>query len=141
MASSVEVLLLSEEQLRGEFVDKGEWRLPPNGLVYSIDGPFFFGAVENFERALAQTHTDPRWLIIRLDQVPFMDITGLQTLEEVIRNLRKRGIIVLLTEANARVHGKLEKAGILHQLGSKRYFADFAQAVLEINSTLAVDVS
>ncbi len=43
-------------------------------------GPFFFGAVDPLERAPASTHTDPRVLIIRLRRVPFIDITGLQSL-------------------------------------------------------------
>jgi SulP family sulfate permease len=29
-----------------------------------VEGPFFFGAVENFERALASTHTDPQVVIL-----------------------------------------------------------------------------
>jgi sulfate permease, SulP family len=76
----------------------------------------FFGAVENFERVLLQTHTDPTQLILRLRQVPFMDITGIQTLEAVIRKLRKRDVRVMLSEANERVLGKLRNAGVLDAL-------------------------
>ncbi|MBL8473027.1 MAG: STAS domain-containing protein [Rhodocyclaceae bacterium] len=87
MAASVEVQQLSGQELEMELVYSGRFKLPPGVLIYSIEGPFFFGAVENFERSLAQTHTDPRILVIRLRRVPFMDITGLQTLEEVIEKL------------------------------------------------------
>ena len=72
-------------------------KLPPGVLVYAIEGPFFFGAVENFERVLLETHTDPRVLVLRLRRVPFMDITGLQTLEEVIQQMttaRRAGVVV-----------------------------------------------
>jgi SulP family sulfate permease len=55
----------------------------------------------------------PSTLIIRLDRVPFMDITGIQTLEEVIGKLRKRGVTTLLCEANPRVYNKLRTAGVL----------------------------
>ena len=55
----------------------------------------------------------PQTLIIRLDRVPFMDITGIQTLQEVIGKLRKRGVLVLLCEANSRVYTKLQTAGVL----------------------------
>jgi SulP family sulfate permease len=51
-------------------------------------------------------------LIIRLDRVPFMDITGIQTLEDVMANLRKRGVTVILCGANARVLAKLQAAGL-----------------------------
>ncbi|MNF87428.1 putative transporter [compost metagenome] len=97
--------------------------------MYTIEGPLFFGAAETFERVLAQTHTDPRLLVIRLKRVPFMDITGLQTLEEVIQELQKRQIVVKLCEANRKVLNKLDKAGILQLLGTAHYHDEFAAAL------------
>jgi len=134
MASSVEVQQLGEAELRAELLSRGQQSLPAGVLVYAIDGPFFFGAVENFERALAQTHTDPKVLIIRLKRVPFMDITGLQTLEEVIQKLEKRGVLVLLCEANDRVRGKLERAGIVAP-GGTNYFSDLAAAIARCDNS------
>jgi SulP family sulfate permease len=82
-------------------------------MVYSIDGPFFFGAVENLDRALRRNNLYPACILIRLGRVPFMDASGIQTLRDVIRNLQKRNVRVLLSEANPRVHGKLVNAGII----------------------------
>lgn len=129
MSSSVEVRQSSEEELAQELAQHGYSRLPPGVLVYVVDGPFFFGAVENFERALAGTHTDPGQLIIRLRWVPFIDITGLQTLEEAIQDLHRRGVRVMLSGANSRVLAKLEKAGILDLVGQDNNFAEFSQAL------------
>jgi SulP family sulfate permease len=129
MSSSVEVRQATEEELQQEIVSQGLGQLPPDVLVYSVEGPFFFGAVENFERALAGTHTDPRILIIRLRWVPFMDITGLQTLEEAIRDLQKRGVRVILSGANERVQAKLEKAGVIHLVGTNNNFREFGEAL------------
>jgi SulP family sulfate permease len=129
MSASVEVKLATEQDLRSDLTQQGMTTLPRGVLVYSIEGPFFFGAVENFERALAGTHTDPKVLIIRLQRVPFIDITGLQTLEEVIRDLQRRHVRVLLCGANERVHAKLEKAGTIELLGNGRYHSDFGAAL------------
>jgi len=129
MASSVEVQPVGSGELEPELARKGRVALPPGVMVYGIDGPFFFGAVDNFERALAQTHTDPKVLIIRLKRVPFMDITGLQSLEEAIRDLSKRGVQVLLCEANPRVRAKLERTGILSLLGPSGYHQELADAL------------
>jgi SulP family sulfate permease len=129
MAASVEVQQLSGKDLEMELIYQGLFELPPGVLVYAIDGPFFFGAVENFERVLAQTHTDPRILVIRLRRVPFIDITGLQTLEEVIEQLKKRSVEVILCEANERVKGKLERAGLLELTGARNYRDDFPSAI------------
>jgi SulP family sulfate permease len=125
MAESVEVQQVVEQELEAELRVNGHTHLPPGVLVYTIEGPLFFGAAETFERALAQTHTDPRMLVIRLKRVPFMDITGLQTLQEVIEQLHKRNIVVKLCEANKKVLSKLDKAGILQEIGRKHYHDEF----------------
>jgi SulP family sulfate permease len=95
----------------------------------------FFGAVENFERALLETHSDPDTLIIRLRRVPFMDITGIQTLEEVVGELQNRDVRVLLCEANDRVLAKLSRAGVLIKLGSEGYASEFGEAIAHADRT------
>jgi SulP family sulfate permease len=129
MASSVEVQQMTEEELQQEFAYTGFTNLPPNVLVYAVDGPFFFGAVENFERVMTITHTDPHVLIIRLSRVPFIDITGLQALEEVISDLQKRRVTVILTGANAKVVAKLNKAGLIKLIGNSNYIQEFSDAI------------
>lgn len=59
MASSVEVRLSTDEEIRSELAREEEQNLPDGLLVFAVEGPFFFGAVENFERALHRpTHPD-----------------------------------------------------------------------------------
>ncbi|MGK0151937.1 SulP family inorganic anion transporter [Pseudomonas putida] len=137
MASSVEVQQVVEEELANELHSNGQASLPPGVMVYTIEGPLFFGAAETFERALSQTHTDPELLVICLKRVPFMDITGLQTLEEVIQQLHERQIVVKLCEANGKVLGKLERTGILRLLGPGHYHQTLATALLEAQAPAA----
>lgn len=136
MATSVEVRQATEQELVQEFAHRGFITLPPGVLVFTVEGPFFFGAVENFERALAGTHTDPKYLIIRLKWVPFIDITGLQTLEEVINDLQKRGVNVMLSGANDRVRGKLQKSGIIDLIGEKNNFHTFDEALVFLKESM-----
>ena len=59
-----------------------------------------------------------------------MDITGIQTLEEVIGKLRKRGVVVVLCEANPRVLAKLRTAGVLNSDSSDEgYCATLKEAL------------
>jgi SulP family sulfate permease len=67
--------------------------------------------------------------------VPFIDITGLQTLEEVVRDLQRRKVRVMLTGANERVTAKLEKAGILALLGRDNFCSDLPHALSQLRST------
>ena len=137
MATSVEVRAATEEELIREFGHQGVAGLPPGLLVFAVEGPFFFGAVEIFERALAGTHTDPKILIIRLKWVPFIDITGLQTLEEVIGDFHRRGVIVMLSGANERVRAKLTRAGIIELVGGDNHFGKFDEALAAAQKKLS----
>ena len=116
MSSAVEVRPLEGEALGahlpgGEAVD-----VPAGVLVYTVEGPFFFGAVDQFEQALLHTHTEPHAVVISLASVPFIDLTGLASLEEVVGQLRKRGIAVALCCASASVSERLERATIVAAL-------------------------
>ncbi|MEO7493857.1 MAG: SulP family inorganic anion transporter [Massilia sp.] len=121
MSAAVEVLPQSAPELADALAAHGMQALPPGVLVYAIEGPFFFGAVENLERVLLATHTTPRVLLLRLRRVPFIDMTGLKTLEEVIGVMQRRGVRVMLCEANARVRDKLTVAGLVALIGRDNY--------------------
>jgi SulP family sulfate permease len=128
MSETVEAQPVRHRDLRAELAALGLQELPAHILVYEVVGPMFFGAVENFRRPLLEMRPLPKTLIIRLDRVPFMDITGIRTLEEVRDKLRKRGVTVLLCEANARVQGKLRTAGVLSE-EDEEYCESLAEAL------------
>ena len=128
MAASVEV----QQQTDAHRLDEGAettQKLPDDVLVYVIEGPFFFGAVEHFEQALKSTHTEPRVLILRFGWVPFIDGTGLNTLDEVIIDLHQKNVRVMLVGANSLVLDKLKKAGILARLEPHNVYKKFSSAV------------
>ena len=132
MSDAVETLPVDETELHTELARHGIQHLPPDLLVYEIAGPMFFGAVENFERALVQIQADPKILIIRLRRVPFMDITGIQVLEEVMQKLRLRGIRVMLCEANERVLAKLQRAGVINEGSAEDYVDHLIEAIKKV---------
>jgi len=131
MSDTVDVQALNAEDLRHDLRELGLTALPRDVLVYEIDGPFFFGVVENLQSALKQTHSDPRVLIVRLHRVPFIDSTGLQAMADAVDALQKRGVRVLLCEANERVRAKLWKYGVLDKLAGGGY-ADKLSAQLAL---------
>jgi SulP family sulfate permease len=138
MAAAVEVPQLGNKQLEAELGAKGWPQPPPGVLVYSIEGPLFFGAVDTLERALGQTRSDPRTLVIRLGRVPFMDITGIQGLSEAVENLERRGVRAILCEANKRVLHKLVRTGLVRRDAKPpRYYRDLGLALAAVSDTAA----
>jgi len=138
MSRSTEITHHSHEDLLNEFPDSSDLQgISKDILVYSIDGPVFFGAVKNFESVLANTHNDPKILIIRLRWVPLIDFTGLQALEEAIVDLHKRGVNVILCGAKPKVENKLRKAGIIDLLGQDNFATELSKALLLSQNILA----
>jgi SulP family sulfate permease len=125
MADVVATAPLDADALRGELIGHGMTALPEGMRVYEIDGPLFFGAVDRIESALLESGADTRMLVVRLGRVPFADITGLQTLENVIVKLQKRGMRVMLCDATPRVITKLRNSGVLRTLGDDNYAETF----------------
>jgi SulP family sulfate permease len=129
MAEVVETQPMSRDDLQAELARHALPPLPAGLMVYEIAGPLFFGAVENFQAALLHTHTDPKALIIRLRRVPFMDLTGIDTLDEAIGEMRKRGVPVVLSEANPRVLGKLLRSKVIEEPARANYRPDLPEAI------------
>jgi SulP family sulfate permease len=94
-----------------------ETALPPDTVVYSIDGPFFFGAAENLEKTLRRSQSHVRTIVIRMGRVPFIDTTGLRSLEEIVADFQRAGTRIVLCELRPNVREKLERAGITATLG------------------------
>jgi SulP family sulfate permease len=132
MSQSVTVEQETPTSLQEELSQLKLTTIPPGIIIYSIQGPFFFAAAETLERTLAVTHTDPKVLIFRLKGVPFMDVTGLQTFQEIIEQLHNRDIDVLLCEANLRVCHKLKNMEIFQWVYGGRVFTTATEALQTI---------
>ena len=129
MNQSVSIDQQQHEELKPELEIHGMSELSHDTIVYTIQGPFFFGAAEKIEHTLATTHTDPKTIIFRLKNVPFMDMTGLETFSELIEHYHKRKVAVYLCEANPHVLQKLTDVDIIQWLVDKRIFNTFAEVL------------
>ncbi|CAL7963488.1 sulfate permease, SulP family [Alphaproteobacteria bacterium] len=98
-----------------------------DGIIYVIEGPFFFGVAEKIEHALAVTHTDPKFIVFRLLYVPFIDMTGLETLSKIIDQYHKRGVRVYICEANRKVLQKITRIGILEKIQNNAIFGSLEE--------------
>jgi sulfate permease, SulP family len=119
MAIAVNVELEVQRVPATEVPTLGE-DLTINGVViYGIDGPLFFGAAEKLERTLAHIQRPASTLILRMSGVPFVDATGILAIQEIITDFTKHGAPVLLVEVRPNVLRKLERAGVIAQLGTE----------------------
>lgn len=127
MSQSVHVEKQHLETLDKEFSANGVTTVPDDMMVYAIHGPFFFGVAEKIEREFKTTNTDIRTIIFRLRDVPFMDMTGLQTFDEMLEKFYKKGIKVYLCEANEKLMRKLTNTGTLRWIHEGRIFENVGE--------------
>ena len=97
--------------------EKIDFKLPPKTVVFTMEGPFFFGAAQHLESALEDVHGHANILVLRLGQVPFIDATGIQALWDLLDTCKHHKTRLVLSEARPNVVRKLTLAGLVQQLG------------------------
>ncbi|MDD2933089.1 MAG: STAS domain-containing protein [Methylotenera sp.] len=99
--------------------DNKVFNLPPETVVFDIEGPFFFGAAQHLESALEHVHGHAEVLVLRLGKVPFIDATAMQSLWDLLDTCRRHHTRLVLCEAKPNVLNKLKLAGLVGQIGSE----------------------
>ena len=89
--------------------------VPDNTLVYEIFGALFFGASTGLSKIVFDEGKNV--LVLRMRNVPAMDISGLEALEELLKLCKKRGINLILSHVNEQPMKVMEKAGFIEKIG------------------------
>jgi len=97
--------------------------IPPGVEVFEINGPFFFGAAEQFKDTLNQVAKKPKVLIIRMRDVPAIDSTGLHALHELARRCKREGTLLLLADVHAQPMFALVRSDMLAEIGEQNLFS------------------
>ncbi len=112
-------------------------QVPPGVLVYRIEGPFFFGAAEKLENALARHSEVPKIVIFRMRNVPAVDATGLHALEVVLEKFHRKGTQLLLSGVQPQPMKVLYKAGFVDKIGLDNICANLDVALHRAHDILA----
>lgn len=87
-------------------------QLPEGVVVYSIDGPLFFGAAQRAMSTLYVLGSDIHAVVLDLREVPVIDATGLVNLQSAIEKLHSRGAFVVLCGVREQPGKVLARSGI-----------------------------
>ncbi len=61
-------------------------------FIKHLNGPVFFGSTSELQQMSNQIPQSATHVVIRMDKVPYMDQSGVYTLEEIILSLEQKGI-------------------------------------------------
>jgi SulP family sulfate permease len=105
----------------------------PGLVVYRYDSPLFFANAEDFHhRALAAVEEAAHpveWLVINTEANVEVDLTSLDALDRLRRELDARGVVLALARVKQDLLDDLEAAGLVESIGTDRMFATLPTAV------------
>lgn len=103
----------------------------PQISIFTVDGPLFFGASQTFENSstLMKSGQDLQAIIIRMGNVPFVDLTGESNFSRLVNRLRAMGVTVLITGIRPQPRKLLAKTGCLSKIGEDNFFEHTGDAL------------
>lgn len=90
-------------------------------LIKHLKGPLFFGFTTHLKNQIAQIDDSIKALIIRMDEVPLIDQSGLYTLEDIVFDLEQRGVHVLMVNIQKQPMDTLRSIDIIPDLVSDEH--------------------
>ena len=113
--------------------DYPEAVLVPGLLVYRYDSPLFFANAEDFltrARAAVNASEPPvRWFLLNTEAIVEVDITAVDALESLRRELADRGIVFALARLKQDLRSDLAPSGLLDRIGEDRVFPTLPTAL------------
>jgi len=118
----------AEENARGRLK-----AIPDKTQVFEIDGPMFF-ATSDIVASIPIKHGS-KVIILRMRNVPTIDVSALQTLTKVYDFCVEKNISVIFSHVNEQPLSVMKKAGFYDRVGGEN-FADNIDEALEIAKNL-----
>lgn len=103
-------------------------KIPPKTQVFEINGPMFFVTSDKF--ASIPIKEGVRVIIIRMRNIPALDISAMQSFEEVYKLCRKKNIRVLFSHVNEQPMSVIEKSGFYEMVGEENFLKNIDEALM-----------
>ena len=116
--------------------DHPQARTIPGFIVYRFDSGLLFFNSDCFKsrvRALVkEANPRPRTFLLDAETMPYMDTTGVASLEEVVEELAGQGIAFAMAEAKGPVRLMLERTGLTQKIGEGNLFLTLTTAIVAL---------
>ena len=106
-------------------------------FVKHVDGPLFFGSTSNFEQLSKQIPETAKAVVIRMNEVPYMDQSGLYAMEDVLIDLANQGKTVIMTGLQKQPRYMMERVDMIPNLIDKDQLSDgFIDCVISLKENM-----
>ena len=95
-------------------------------FIKHIKGPLFFGSKSDFQQLASMIPETASAVILRLDRMHYMDQSGLYAMEEMVLDLQKKEVDVVVVGLSKQPRYMMERIGIIPEVVSETFiFNDF----------------
>ena len=102
----------------------------PQVSIFQVEGPLFFGAAQLFFQGIMDTiRYYPQFIILQMNRVPVIDLTGEGRLRSIVETLQKQGTTVLVAELGEQPDEAIHMTGLYDVVGKEHFFARTKDAV------------
>ena len=124
-----------------EPIDETPWKdeanmpinLKEEVFIKHIEGPLFFGSTAGFQLLAKQIPNTAKTVVIRMEKLTYIDQSGLYAMEDVLFELKKQNIDILMTGILKQSKLLMERIDIIPDLVPKELiFSDFENCLLWI---------
>jgi len=122
---------VAEERAQAKPMDETTGSLLENGdtkcqvYVQTFDGPIFFGFTTYFSKLIADL-PNVKMVVLRMENVPYIDQSGMYAIEDAVLELEKRGIEVFLTGIQKQPEDMLRRIKLIPDvIEEESLFKDF----------------
>ena len=106
-------------------------------FVKRLNGPLFFGVTDEVKELAQQLPETARYFVIRMDNVPYVDQSGVYALEDIIHGMESKGIETLLVNVQPQVDYMLNRIKIIPDLVSNdNVFKNFSDCLIWIKKNV-----
>lgn len=103
--------------------------IPENISIYDINGPMFFGAAQNALKTLLNSKEDTIVVILNMQNVPMIDMTGMVALKSIVDNFKSKNKKLIFSGLHTRIIKKLEKANFNLNEENLKSFSNIEDAI------------
>jgi high affinity sulfate transporter 1 len=105
----------------------------PGVVAYRLDDRLFFANARYVKgrvvEAIRAAPTKTSWLVFDAEAVTYIDATGLETLADLTKDLRRDGITLVVARLRTRMFEQFAEAGILDVIGREHLYPTVHEAV------------
>lgn len=113
-------------------VEKLHDAIPKDVVIFEIKGPFFYSVADLLDEALSRLPSPPKAFLLRLDQMPLIDATGLRALKTFAAKCKGKGILFLVAGISSEISMLFRRSGVERAIGKERVYSTLKEALLSV---------